>query len=239
VAGSVGRAFDEGRTAVGVSAFRADLDAIDGVGRLYANSASISQSGTITDLRLGVSRDLGGERRVEGMLSRSDVDMTHDVVYVTWLPWGPGIPEPPTPNTRTERNRDRTTTWGGSLRYTAPTGDPGVRFGLVLIGNTKSHPKIPNYDVVNIPRDPGNSAVFGLGAGITSQQGGTLLGAELMLQPGRSHTWAFATAPLPHPPASCRRGTRPSTTNSASPTGRWRSGWSTSGSRAASRSGSA
>lgn len=206
VAGSIGRSFDEGRTAIGVAAYRADLNAIDGVGRLYANSASLSQSGTVTDLRIGVLRDLGGERRLEGMVGKSDVDMTHDVVYVTWLPWGPTIPEPPTPSTRSERNRDRTTTWSGSVRYTAPTSDPGVRFGLVLIGNTKSHPKIPNYDLVNIPRDPGNSAVFGLGAGITSQQGATLLGAELMLQPGRSHTWAFADSAVATPNGKLQKG---------------------------------
>jgi hypothetical protein len=206
LAGSIGRRFDADRTAVAVSAFQADLDAIDGVGRLYANSASLSQHGRITDLRLGVLRDLGGERRLEAMLSKSDVDMTHDVVYFEWRPWDPAIPNPPRVNVRTEKNRDRTTTWGGSLRYTAPTADPGVRFGLVLIGNTKSHPKIPNYDLVNIPRDPGNSTVFGLGAGITSQQGRTLLGAEVLLQPGRSHTWAFADSAIATPGGKLQKG---------------------------------
>ena len=206
LAGSIGRKFDDGRTAVAVSAFHADLDAIDGVGQLYANSVSLSQSGTITDLRLGVMRELGGERRLEGMVGRSDVDMTHDVVYLDWLPWDSTRPNWPNVRARTEENRDRTTTWSGSLRYTAPTGDPGVRYGLMLIGNTKSHPKIPNYDLVNIPRDPGNSAVFGLGAGITSQQGGTLIGAELMLQPGRSHTWAYADSAVVTPGGTLRKG---------------------------------
>jgi hypothetical protein len=206
LAGSIGRSFDSGRTAVAVSAYRADLDAIDGVGQLYANSADIGQSGTITDLRVGVLRDLGGDRTLEGMVGRSDVDMTHDVVYVTWLPWDDQLPNRPQVTSRTETNLDRTTTWSGSLRYTAPTGDPGVRFGLMLIGNTKSHPKIPNYDLVNIPRDPGNSAVFGLGAGITSQQGATLVGAELMLQPGRSHTWAFADSVTGTPGGTLQKG---------------------------------
>jgi len=206
VAGSIGRTFDRGRTAIGVAAYRADLNAIDGVGQLYANSMSISQSGTITDYRIGVLRELGGERRLEGMVGKSDVDMTHDVVYVTWPPWDPVSSFQPDPVTRTETNLDRTTTWGGSLRYTAPTGDPGVRWGLTLIGNTKSHPHIPNYDLVNIPRDPGNSTVFGIGTGVTSRQGRTVLGAELMFLPGRSHTWAFADSATATPGGTLMKG---------------------------------
>ena len=192
IAGSLGRKLAGGRTAVAVSVYRADLEAIDGVGQLYANAGNIGQQGTASDWRAGVLHELGGERRLEGMIGRSGVDMTHDVAYVTWLPWDASNPNASRTRTRLEHNRDRTVTWSGSVRYTAPTGDPGVRFGVVLIGNTKSHPKIPNYDLVNIPRDPGNSAIFGLGAGVVSQQGRTTLGAELLLQPGRSHTWAFA-----------------------------------------------
>jgi hypothetical protein len=206
VSGSFGRAFDRGRTAIGVSAFHADLDAIDGVGQLYANSVALSQTGTVTDLRVGVLRDLGGERRIEGMIGKSDVDMTHDVVYLDWLPWDSMQPNWPNVRARTEKNLDRTTTWSGSLRYTAPGGDPGLRWGLMLIGNTKSHPKIPNYDLVNIPRDPGNSAIFGIGAGITSRQRGTLIGAELMIQPGHSHTWAFADSVTMTPGGILQKG---------------------------------
>lgn len=199
VSASLGTSFDGGRTAVGVSAFKADLDAIDGVGQLYANSVNLSQSGSVTDLRLGLLRELGGERRVEGMVGKSDVDMTHDVVYLDWLPWDSTQPNRPNVRARTEVNRDRTTTWSASLRYTAPTADPDVRWGLLLIGNTKAHPKIPNYDLVNIPRDPGNSTIFGMGAGVTSRQGRTLIGAELMVQPGRSHTWAYADSVIKTP----------------------------------------
>jgi hypothetical protein len=206
LSGSLGRAFDRGRTAIGVSAFHADLDAIDGVGQLYANSVSISQTGSVTDLRVGVLRDLGGDRRIEGMIGKSDVDMTHDVVYLDWLPWDPAQPNMPNVRARTEENLDRTTTWSGSLRYTAPGSDPDLRWGLMLIGNTKSHPKIPNYDLVNIPRDPGNSAVFGMGAGLTSRQRNTLVGAELMLQPGHSHTWAYADTATMTPGGMLQKG---------------------------------
>jgi hypothetical protein len=205
LAGSLGTKLDD-RTSVGVSAYTADLDAIDGVGQLYANSMSISQHGNIKDFRAGIMRELGGDRRLEGMVGRSEVDMAHDVVYVNWLPWDPTRPNDPRTTTRVEKNLDHTITWSGSLRYTAPTGEPGVRYGLVLIGNTKSHPKIPNYDLVNIPRDPGNSAIFGLGAGITSQQGGTLIVAELLLQPGHSHTWAFADSAITTPGGPLKKG---------------------------------
>ena len=206
LAASLGTSFDRRRTAIGVSAFKADLDAIDGVGQLYANSVSLSQHGTVTDVRVGLLHELDGERRIEGMVGKSDVDMTHDVVYLDWLPWDSTRPNWPNVRARTEENRDRTTTWSGSVRYTAPTGDPGVRWGLTLIGNTKSHPKIPNYDLVSIPRDPGNSTIFGIGAGITSRQGRTLIGAELMVQPGRSHTWAWADSATTTPGGVLKKG---------------------------------
>lgn len=189
--GSLGRKLGSGRTAIGASAYYAELNAMDGVGQLYARSASIQQSGTIRDLRLGVTHQLAGERRLEGMIGNSSVDMTHDVVYVTGGMWGGPGPTWQDPVVSTEHNLDRTTTWSASLRYTAPLA-PGTRLGAILVGNTKSHPKIPNYELVNIPRDPGNSALFAAGAGLSAREGPDLLGLELLLQPGRSHTWAFA-----------------------------------------------
>jgi len=188
--GSLGRRLGGGRTAVGASVYYADLGAVDGVNRLYARSVGIDQAGDLSEVRLGLLHELTGARTLEATVSRSLLDMSHHVLYVDWgwdeqtgMPW-----------TRQweEDNRDRTETWGTRLRYTAPLQGEDTRFGVVLAANTKDHPKIPNYEVVNIPRDPGNSAVFGIGAGIEKRDGANTLGAEVLLSPGRSHTWAFA-----------------------------------------------
>jgi len=89
-------------------------------------------------------------------------------------------------------NEDRTITWGMQLRYTQPLAAEGARLGLIATGNTKAHPKIPNYNIVNIPRDPGNSAAFNLGAGLSTENGPATIAFEVVFEPARSHTWAFA-----------------------------------------------
>jgi hypothetical protein len=58
-----------------------------------------------------------------------------------------------------------------------------------------SHPKIPNYEIVNVPRDPGNSAAFNLGLGVARVRGATTFGLDLVYEPIWSHTWAEAASP--------------------------------------------
>jgi hypothetical protein len=185
------------RTAVGVGGYYADLEAIDAVNLLYGMSLGIEQYGSLTDLRAGVLHDFGGERRLDAVVARSSLDMTHNVLYGEWRWEGPNTP--PLVRTWEERNQDRTVTWGGSLRYTQPVADDGVRFGALLSGSTKAHPKIPNYNLVNIPRDPGNSAAFNIGAGMSRQQGPATFALELVFEPARSHTWAFADTVIDTP----------------------------------------
>jgi hypothetical protein len=67
---------------------------------------------------------------------------------------------------------------------------PGWRVGGIFTFNRKMHPKIPNYSIVNIPRDPGNSTAFNVGAGISHVSDGELFALDLVWEPARSHTWA-------------------------------------------------
>jgi hypothetical protein len=194
--GSLGSRIGE-RTTVGASVFHADLGAVDGVNLLYAQAAGIAQNGDLLEYRFGFTHDLGEERRLEGTITNTRVDMTHDVHYVEWR-WA--CPDPaslgqpctgPTVREWDEKNEDRTTTWGTNLRYRQPISEVS-RVGLVLAGSTKAHPKIPNYNVVNIPRDPGNSTVFNIGVGVSHVDGPVSAGLDVVFEPGRSHTWAFA-----------------------------------------------
>jgi hypothetical protein len=197
--GTVGGRVGE-RTSVGASVFQAELGAVDGVNLLYAQASGIAQDGALTELRLGFTHDLGEERRLEGTLTNTRLDMTHDVHYVEWR-WecDPRVPaQPPQPicNAPTVRswdelNEDRTVTWGTNLRFSQPI-DEVSRVGFLFAASTKDHPKIPNYNIVNIPRDPGNSTVFNLGAGVSHQEGPVSAGLDVIFEPGRSHTWAFA-----------------------------------------------
>ncbi len=190
--GTVGARLTD-RFSAGVSVLHATLGAVDGVNMLYGRARSIEQDGTVDELRFGFLGDLGEGRRVDGTITRTGVDMVHDVGYMEWE-WGDpfvGPQQPPIVTEWQERNEDFTVSWGSRVRYSWPMGEIS-RVGLILGGTTKDHPKIPNYNVVDIPRDPGNSAVFNLGVGASQTDGGTTIAMEFVFEPGRSHTWAWA-----------------------------------------------
>ena len=182
-------------TSVGVSYYHADLDAVDAVNLLYGQSIAIDQDGSVADARIGLAHDLGGDRRLDAVVLRSDVDMRHDVLYQEWTWANPQ----PVIRSWNELNEDRTITWGAHLRYTQPLGTQGARIGFVATGSTKAHPKIPNYNVVNIPRDPGNSTAFNFGVGLSKITDATAYSMELIYEPGRSHTWAYADTAITTP----------------------------------------
>jgi hypothetical protein len=186
------------RTSVGASVFHAALGGVDGVNMLYGRAQSIDQAGSLTELRLGAVHELPGGRWIEGTITNTRLDMSHDVQYMDWF-WenDPWEGEPTVIQWR-ERNEDHTITWGTRLRYTQPL-DEFSRLGLILAGSTKAHPKIPNYNIVDIPRDPGNSAAFNIGAGISRVEEGVTVALEVVFEPARSHTWAFADTTIPLP----------------------------------------
>lgn len=195
--GFVGRMLGSSGWSLGLGVGAARLDAMDGVDLLYAGADHIDQSGSIYDVRLGVYRD-GGRDRVSAVLVRNSVSMTHDVTYVD-LTWeddpSPILPEPVL-TTRTETNLDRTRTWGLQLAWDRRLAAPGWRIGASLTANRKSHPKIPNYNIQNIPRDPGHSTAFELGFGVARSLGGTTAGLDVALQPILSDTWQEAEEPV-------------------------------------------
>jgi hypothetical protein len=180
-----------GDLAIGASGFFADLNAIDGVEHLYAMASSIVQAGHMEDLRVGLTKGLGGGRTLEALGLYRNFDMRHDVVYVDWIlvdttnwVWQDSV--------REEHNKDHTRTWGGQVAYRQPVGTRGWRVGGSLTGNWKTHPKIPNYEIMNIPRDPGTSTAFSIGVGIAKQAGPTTFGIDIVYEPGSSTTWAEA-----------------------------------------------
>jgi hypothetical protein len=186
--GLLGARLGDGATALALGASRAALEGVDGVHLLYGGSVGIEQAGGITDLRLGLLRELGPGHDLEATLLHSRFDMTHDVTYLDWerLPDSPGS----VPRRRQERNLDQTNAWGGHLRYVRPALAPGTRVGGTLTANYQAHPKIPNYEIMNIPRDPGHSWAYNLGVGLSREDGPALVGAEVIYEPIWSHTWA-------------------------------------------------
>jgi hypothetical protein len=56
--------------------------------------------------------------------------------------------------------------------------------------NRKDHPKIPNYQIQNIPRDPGETWGFDMGAGLSKSSGAVEVGVDVVFEPIWSNTWS-------------------------------------------------
>ena len=178
---------------VGVGAFQAELGAIDGVDLLYGGSDRIDQDGSLTDLRLGVVKQWEGDRTLEVMLLHNRTDMTHDVRFPAIQRWDPRTGqllqlEP----ARDEHNVDRTHIWGAHTSYARPVGREGWRLGWIGTVNRLSHPKIPNYVFMNIPRDPGTTYAFNAGVGAARIEGPVTFALDFVYEPMWSETWADA-----------------------------------------------
>jgi hypothetical protein len=79
------------------------------------------------------------------------------------------------------------------LGYVRPfVQNPTWKLGFDFTVNYKSHPKIPNYDLMHIPRDPGNTWAYNLGIGLSRNTGKSVFGVDLIYEPIRSNTWAIA-----------------------------------------------
>ena len=91
-----------------------------------------------------------------------------------------------------ETNYDRSDTYGLHAGYNRILGSQGWRVGALFTGNWKTHPKIPNYELQNIPRDPGDSQAYNIGFGISHKKNRATFGFDLIYEPIWSHTWADA-----------------------------------------------
>ena len=194
---AIGRALGDAGWSVGLAISRASLTAMSGVDQLYAGADRIDQEGGVTDLRAGVFRD--GERdRVGFTVIHNRVSMEHDVLYIDFVDRDT-ITFERTLETRHELNEDKTRTLGAHLEWDRQVGEDGWRIGATLTANHKSHPKIPNYDIQRIPRDPGTTWAYEMGFGIGRTRKSTTFGIDLAYQPIWSHTWQEADERLETP----------------------------------------
>ncbi len=175
--------------AVGFSAHWSDLGAIEGVQLLYQGNSNLRQTGSSADYRIGILGTLSDDESIEAVLVRNEFEMRHEVTYQTWGgPWDDPRPFPPL-GSPIEVNEDKTELWGVHVGYMRPFVDQW-RVGLQLTANWKQHPKIPNYRLMNIPRDPGNSQAFNYGIGFARTIDESVVGIDFIYQPITLNTWA-------------------------------------------------
>jgi len=198
--GMIGRSIPGRNLSIGASVLWNGMHAVDGVDLLYAGSRRIAQSGHSLDLRVGALKEWPGgrgARTLEAVLLHNRFAATHTVTYadVFWDPATLQFQE----QARIERNLDHTNTWGLQLDYQMPLTAPGWRIGWLATVNRSLQPKIPNYELANvpaIPRDPGRTSAFNLGVGLSKVRGPARFGVDLIYEPIASYTWADAAAPV-------------------------------------------
>ena len=182
--------FDRGLS-VGASSYFASLDALDGIGALYRGSDSVALEGTMSDVRLGMTKAWAGGRTFDFMLLHNQTDITHDIRFPV-RNWDPATRQFVTVN-QYEHNEDRGRIWGAHSEFvTHLRSDDSTRVGWLVTANRLTHPKIPNYRFSNLPRDPGTTYAFNVGVGIGRMFAGSGYGLDFVYEPMLSHTWAEA-----------------------------------------------
>jgi hypothetical protein len=175
---------------LGVGSAASALDAMDGVDLLYSGAERIEQSGSTQDVRVGLHRQ-GPTDQLSLLLLHSRVSMTHDVTYIDGWVYD-SLTMTTRPLRRAEVNQDQTRTWGTHLEWARDLGAPGWRMGASATVNYKDHPKIPNYEIQSIPRDPGTTWAYEAAVGFAREAGPTTFAFEVALQPIWSETWQEA-----------------------------------------------
>jgi hypothetical protein len=202
--GMLGHSIPSRHWSIGASVLWNGLHAVDGVDLLYAGSRRITQSGHALDLRVGAIKEWPGQpdqtaggRSLEAIVLHNRFAATHEVLYAD-LFWNPNtlqFEERP----RTEHNLDHTNTWGLQLKYQMPLAATGWRIGWLALANRASHPKIPTYELTNVPalpRDPGYTHAYNLGVGVSRTEEASRFGIDAVYEPISSYTWADAAAPV-------------------------------------------
>jgi hypothetical protein len=189
--GFLGRRLGTGPWSIGAGFSAATLETMDGVELLYASADRVEQSGDIEDFRVGLFR-AGDRDRLSLLAVHNRVSMTHDVTFVEWF-WN-DVAMTSSTATRLEHNEDKTRTWGAEASWDRTLDAPGWRIGASAAVNRKSHPKIPNYSLQNIPRDPGTTWAYEVGFGFAMSEASSTFGLDVVLQPIWSTTWQEADA---------------------------------------------
>jgi len=183
--GAVARRFANDLS-LGLSAYHASLTTMDESDLLFVGSDQLLQSGSLTDLRLGLTNSWG-QRRLDAVLLTNRTDVSQDVHYTvtTWNQTGGQT------SSWSDRSVDKTTIWGAHTQYTQQVND-GWRVALLGTFNHLGHPAIPNYRIQGIPHDPGSTNAFNIGVSTARANERSAFTFEAVLEPMYSTTWGTA-----------------------------------------------
>ena len=205
-----GKKLDE-TTSLGAQFSWSGLEAMGGVNSLYPNQ-QVDQHGHQLDVRIGLDHKISQKANYEILVLFHRSDMTYDLgsqstcIIEPWLCYATVDYYPnyySTPTIAPNQNKDITNTWGLHVGYNQAVGAEGWKLGGIATMNYKTHPKIPNYELMNIPRDPGNSWAFDVGLGTSHiSKDHVTFGTDLIIEPIWSTTWANVQQNISNPVGS-------------------------------------
>jgi hypothetical protein len=182
------KTFPEQQLDVGLLVRWEKFGALDGVWVLYPGNLGLSQNGSSAEVLASARQRLSEQDEVEVIAGWNSFRSSHEAVFAS-IPFGDIVF--PTQRYHVEKNSDEMTQWVLSAGF-RHFSERGWVFGAGLTVNWKDHPKIPNYRLMNIPRDPGTSVAYRIGAGMSWTGPRTVFGIEYVYEPIMSRTWAEA-----------------------------------------------
>lgn len=195
--GLFGMSIPNTRLSVALSGSWGKFGAIDGVNLLYPGAFDLKQDGEAWEAKFGAVGEMTDGDRLEFVAGRSIYKATHEVGYINFpFFWQNDLI---TNSIRTEINIDETKEWLMYACYLRPI-NKFWKVGASLSVNWKDHPKIPNYSLANIPRDPGTSVAYNIGFGANWSNSNSILGFEYIYEPIITNTWAEAGEQMLPPP---------------------------------------
>jgi len=192
VHGMIGRRLGHGFS-LASSASWWHLNMVDGVELYYPANDQVRQHGEASDVRIGVLKEFGPGHSIEAVALHNRFAMNQDVASTETL-WDPTLRQF-TSRARIEPNADETDTWGLHLSYLRPLADSTWHIGAILTANRINQPRLPAYDIPEVPADASRAQAYNIGAGISRSTSQLVAGFEAIYEPIWRQSWVRADEP--------------------------------------------
>jgi len=159
------------RITIGLGMDYVRIRGIDGVYLLYPNSVRLEQKGSARQFRWGTGGTLanGDQWSLLGSRYFYKIRQTEQNIL----------------------NKDENDGWLVQADYLKPVNNQ-LTVGFLITADWRYHPKIPEYPLAGIPRDPGNTRAWNVGLGLKWRNEATLWALDLIYEPIDVKTWADA-----------------------------------------------
>ena len=175
-----GRTLRDSTTAIAASLQWSRMGGVDGADLLYPGAENVGQRVDNIDIRIGAVKDWA-TRSLEAVLVHQRWSARHDVTYLGFI-WDPGT-RAVLANPHTDVNFDRRHTFGVHVNAQQRLADTAWRVGALLTANRTTQPTMPAFGSMVPSGDPGRSAAFNMGVGLSRTSHAATAGVDAIFEP--------------------------------------------------------